>query len=124
MSDAATPVGAEQEMRAIRSEMTKAYQGVRAARTDEVEAKRLLKRARADALLGGDCPPTGRGGMTVAERDAWVDRRVDDESYALDVAEVNRKNAEDYLRTVRDQASLTQSIARLVEQAYSMSGRA
>ena len=54
------------------------------ARDAEVTATEALRMASARALLAEDCPRPKRGenGVTVADRDAWLDRRVASERVA------------------------------------------
>lgn len=86
------------------------------ARDAEVDAKAVLRLAVAKAVLDPECPRPKRGenGVTVADRDAWVDQQVHSEWLAAEVAEAHRKAAEDHLRVTRDQASTVQSMSALM----------
>lgn len=92
------------------------------ARDREVEAAEALRMATARAVLSEDCPRPKRGenGVTVADRDAWVDQQVADERFTHAVAEAHRKAAEDALRVVRDQASTVQSMSALMRAEMSL----
>jgi hypothetical protein len=117
-----TPIGSERAITNAKNYMGEAFAELKAARLAELEAKRVERRARTEAILGGDCPKVTRGGWTTAERDAWVERRTLAELEALDAAVVVRENAADHLRTVREQSSLVQSRHKSVMQAYQMAG--
>lgn len=104
--------------------LSSAQQQVARARDAEVQAQEALTLATARATLGADCPKPKRGenGVTVADRNAWVDQQVESERFDHAVKEATRKAAEDNLRVVRDQASLAQSMAALMRAEMSLSG--
>ena len=112
------PVQIESKLRSLVTEMTKAQQALAKQRDIEVGAEISYQRAR-DAV---ETPPVVRGGFTVAERDALIDRVTRDEWEAWRRATETRKSAEDYLRVVREQASVVQSLARSVTTAYGLAG--
>ena len=111
-----------QRLHTVHNDMAAAQRSVRQARDREVEAEATLRRATVAATLSDDCPKPKRGenGVTVADRDAWVDRRVEDERFQAAVAEAVRKSAEDALRVSRDQASVVQSLASLMRAEMSL----
>jgi len=115
-----TPVAVEQKLRALVTEMTKAQQMLAKARDVEVDAEIALAKAR-DAVAK-EAPKVTRGEFTVGEREEFIDTAVRDEWEALKRAEGERKNSEDYLRVVREQASVVQTLARSVQQAYQLAG--
>lgn len=117
-----TPVDIERKLRECYSELTRAYQILAAARNAETDAEIALMRARDEASLVA--PKVTRGQVTVTERDEIVDRAIRDEWEALTRAAGSRRNAEDYLRVVREQASLVQSLNASVRAAYAMAGAA
>lgn len=96
--------------------LTTAQGHVARARDVEVEAAEALRMAVVRATLSAECPKPKRGenGVTVADRDAWVDGQVADERFKAAVAEAGRKAAEDHLRVCRDQASVVQSMSALM----------
>lgn len=122
MSDM-TPVDIEREINRLKNATAGVYGDLRQARVDEIDAKHRLKRANVFAINRVDCPRVSRTGVTVADRDAWLYEQIADEEYAADMAEVSRKNAEDAVRELQLQASLTQTEARSVFQAYAVAGR-
>lgn len=80
--------------------------------------------AIARAVLSEECPRPKRGenGVTVADRDAWVDVQTADARAGAMGAEAYRKAAEDALRVARDQASVVQSLASLMRAEMSLAG--
>lgn len=117
-----SPVDIEQKLRALVNSLAAAYKELTEARDAEVHAKHAYESEHRAALLDPARPRVERGGMTTAERDAWVADRAAAKKEAYEIAEVVRKAAEDHLRVVRDQASVVQTLARSVQQAYSMAG--
>ena len=119
-----TPGQVQQRLYDVHQQMTMAARTVAAERNKEVAATEAYTMAKARATLSKDCPRPKRGenGVTVADRDAWVDQQVEAERFALAVAEATRKSAEDSLRVVRDQASLVQSLSALMRAEMSLSG--
>lgn len=116
-----TPIETERALEWAKNESAKAWKDLKACRTAEVDAKKAYRVAKTKALLGGDCPRVGRG-LTVAERDAWVDRETEDQLSAYEAAKVMTENANDYLKTVKEQGSYIQSQHKSVMQAYQMAG--
>lgn len=104
--------------------MANAQRQLAVARDAEVDAQVALRLATARAVTAEDCPRPKRGenGVTVADRDAWVDLQVADEWRAAIAAEAVRKAAEDHLRVTRDQASTVQSMSALMRAELSLSG--
>lgn len=113
-----------QRLHTVHQDMAAAQRAVREARDREVEAEAVLRRAIVATTLSADCPKPKRGenGVTVADRDAWVDQRVEDERFKAAVAEAVRKSAEDALRVSRDQASVVQSLSALMRAEMQLSG--
>lgn len=115
-----TPVQIESKLRALVTELTKA-QGILAnARDTEVDAEIALMRARDEVAKAA--PRVARGEFTVAEREEFIATATRDEWEARQRAETARKNAEDWLRVVRDQASVVQSLGASVRTAYGLAG--
>lgn len=105
-----------QRLHTVHNDMAAAQRSVRDSRDKEVAADAALRQAIVRATLSDECPKPRRGenGVTVAARDAWVDRQVERERFDAAVAEAVRKSAEDALRVSRDQASVVQSLASLM----------
>lgn len=106
----------QERLHTVHQDMAAAQRALRACRDKEVEAKAVLRVAIARATMSPDCPRPKRGenGVTVADRDAWVDNQVHDEWLTAEVAEASRRAAEDALRVSRDQASVVQSLSSLM----------
>jgi hypothetical protein len=114
----------QQRLYDVHQQMAAAATQAARARDAEVQAQEALTMARARAMLSEDCPRPKRGenGVTVADRDAWVDQQVADVRFAHAVAEATRKAAEDNLRVTRDQASLVQSLSSLMRAEMALAG--
>jgi len=119
-----TPGNVLDRLHQVHQDMAMSQRMLARARDAEVEAKATLRVAVAKATMSTDCPRPKRGenGVTVADRDAWVDVQVHDEWLAAEVAEAHRKAAEDHLRVVRDQASTVQSMSALMRAEMQLSG--
>lgn len=117
-----TPLETEQALTEVKNESGRAWRILKDARNAEVAAKKAYRVAKTEALLGGDCPRVGRDGVTVAERDAWIDQQTEEEHSAMEAAKAMTENAKDYLSTVREQGSHIQSQHKSVMQAYQMAG--
>lgn len=117
-----TPVEAERQIRWVQNKLTQAQADLRDARDEEVAAKHAHERAYRKVILSGDCPKVTRDGYTAAERDAWVADRCAEEREAYELAEVKRKAAEEHLRTLYQQGTLSATLAKSVGQAYQMAG--
>ncbi|MEU4558594.1 hypothetical protein AB0F72_09390 [Actinoplanes sp. NPDC023936] len=112
----------ESKLRHLVNDLTLAQSSLRAARDAEVDAKHAYESAHRRALLSEECPKVTRGGFTTAERDAWVAEQAAELERVFDLAEANRKAAEDYLRTVRDQAMIVMALGKSVQSAFSLAG--
>jgi hypothetical protein len=119
-----TPSACDAMLKTVFNAVSVAQRELREARTVEVNARRTYKRASVKATLSPAAPKVTRGGYTTAERDAWVDDKVDAEEFAYDQAKAARESAEDYIRSLRDQGVLVATLAKSVQQAYGMAGRA
>jgi hypothetical protein len=122
MSDALTPVEVETKLRGLVNEMYGAQKALAAARDLETTAEIAYKRAKAQAFHHSDCPHVSRGGHTVADRDAWVERKVMDEWAHARVATTAREVAQDNLRVVLAVAETVRSLGASVRSAYSLAG--
>lgn len=126
MPEQLTLVDIERKLRQLYNDLALAQRTLAEARDAEVNAKHAWESKRRRFLLDPDCPRTGRaaGAVTVAERDAWVDVKIEQEQQAYDIAEARRKAAEDHLRTLRDQAVLVSALAKSVQISMGLAGRA
>lgn len=117
-----TPVDVERQIRWIYNQLTRAQASLRDARDAEVKAKHVYERTRRRAILSSDCPKVARNGYTTADRDAWVDEQCAEPREAYELAEVARKASEEHLKTLYQQGTLAATLAKSVNQAYSMAG--
>lgn len=122
MSDTLTPVQIESKLRSLVTELTLAQTALRDARDREVAARHAYESVKRHAMFADGCPKVTRGGVTTAERDAWIDLEAAPEQRLYDIAEAGRKAAEDHLRVVRDQSMIVMSLGRSVNAAYAMAG--
>lgn len=121
------PAQIDRHLKRLYNELAFAIGDLRKARGEEVNAKKAYTEARNRLLLSGECPRVGRGSndVTVDEREAWINNRLDGEVWVLEGAKVVRESAEDYLNnTLRGQVSCIQSIGATARQMYDLSGRA
>lgn len=118
-----TPVMVETRLRQLVTELAQAQKALADARDAEVDAKHDLMRAKNREILSGRAPKVERGGATVAERDAWVEVQVEGHQFAYDRAQVVTMNAQEHLRTIREQAEIVRSLGASVRQAYEGMGR-
>lgn len=120
-----TPAEVERFLNLLNNEIARAQQNLRRARGRELDAKKIYARERDRLLLSDECPNVGRasGDVTVAERDAWVNTRIDDELWIYKTAKVEREDAESYVWAIKDQIEVLRSIGVLSRQAFDLSGR-
>lgn len=118
-----SPVAVESKLRQLVNQLTQAQGCLSETRNAETVAEIALKRARLAASESESCPKPQRGSVTVAEREAWIDAAVIHEYEVYRQATTAREIAADALRTTRDVASVVQSLAQSVRQAYSMAGQ-
>jgi hypothetical protein len=117
-----TPMFIERRMVVLINSLTRSQKALADARDVEVAAKHRYEKLHRRVLLSKDCPKVSRGGVTTAERDAWVDERCAAEELDYDLAVATREAASDHLRTLRDQAVLVSALAKSVGMAYATAG--
>lgn len=124
MSESLTPVDIERRLIQIVTDITRAQSELRKARDWETESEIALKRARLIASHRDDCPAPVRGGVTVGQRDEWIDRQCFEAWSAQRQAETAREIAQDGLRTVLAVAETVRSLGASVRMAYQLAGTA
>jgi hypothetical protein len=114
-----TPPEAERYLKQVSNELARAQITLRRLRYEELKLKKEYTEAKTVLLFSPECPQAGRGEgqVTVAERDAWVDSRIDCH-WQYESLQVQVKNAEDYLRTVGKQVSIAQSLNNTAKELY------
>ena len=122
MSDLTTPAGAEAKLRELVSSITQAQVDLKEARNRETAAEVALKKARITAFHAGDCPKVTRGGYTVADRDAWIDRQTLEQWEAHRWATTAKESAQDYQKALVSVLEAVRSINALHKAAFSMAG--
>ena len=122
MTDQLSPVQIETKLRSLVNQLTQAQGALAQARDAETDAEVELKRERIRAAHSPQCPKPARGSVTVAEREAWIDEQVAGAWEVHRRAVTAREIAQDHLRTLRDQASVVQSLGSSVRTAYGMAG--
>lgn len=111
----------KQQRWALRA-MWDATQELKAARDTEVDAEADYLSARRKAFFHPDCPVVVRGGVTTAERDAWVDQQVQDVEQKWKLAKATTQAAKDRLDTVRSQSVLISALAKTTQLIHANAG--
>lgn len=117
-----TPVDAENAMRWVLRAMFDAQKQLKVARESEVAAKQAFESARRAAFFSPDCPKPERGGYTVADREAHIERECADQRQAYEVATATREAAQDHLRVLNSQSVVLSALAKNVQQTYGVVG--
>lgn len=117
-----TPVDAERAMRWVLRAMLDAQRGLAEARDVEVSAKHEYERTRREAFFRDDCPKPTRGGFTVADRDAFLEKATSVERERYELAQATTQAAQDHLRTLNAQSVVMSSLAKNVQQTYTVVG--
>lgn len=122
--DPQTPPGAEAALQTFSDALEAGRLALAAARDAEVVAKAAFRKAKRKLLLSPECPKAAGPNRTctVAERDAWVEDQVADEELAYELAKTARVEANEHLKTLREQGSLQQSISKSVADSYRGTG--
>ncbi|MEU7170372.1 hypothetical protein ABZ949_02625 [Micromonospora tulbaghiae] len=120
--DSWTPVDAENAMRWVLRAMHDAQQQLREMRDAEVEAKHAHESARRNAFFSPDCPKPERGGFTVADREAFVEREAAAERRAYELATAAREAAQDRLRVLNSQSVVLAALNKNVQAAFNVVG--
>lgn len=102
--------------------MWEATKALASARDDEVNAEADYLSARRRAFFHEDCPVVVRGGVTVADRDAFIDRQVEDLETKWKLAKARTQAAKDHMDTLRASSVLISSIAKTTQQIHGTAG--
>lgn len=122
MTEDLTPIECERKLRGLVTAMSQAQLELRNARDAEVDKKHEYEAEKRRAFLSPECPKPTRGGLTVADREVYVDGAAADAQRAYDIATARREAAKDHLMVIRDQAMVVMSLLRSVSTAYNLSG--
>lgn len=117
-----TPVAIEQKLTSLVSEISRSQKDLAEARDVEAATEAALKRAQVTAFFRDDCPTPARGGLTVADREMWIDRETLDVWEAHRTAVKAREIAVDHVRAVLAQSEVVRSLGASVRTAYNVAG--
>lgn len=117
-----TPSKVEDAMRWVLRAMLDAQQRLKAARDGEVAAKHAFESVRRAAFFSAACPKPERGGYTVADREAFIEREVVAERQEYELASAAREAAQDHLRVLNSQSVVLSALAKNVQQTYGVVG--
>lgn len=117
-----TPVDAEKALRWVLRAMLDAQRGLAVARDVEVAAKHEYESAKRRAFFHADCPKPTRGGFTVADRDAFIEKATAEQRESYELATSAKEAAQDHLRTLNAQSVVMSALAKNVQQTYAVVG--
>jgi predicted short-subunit dehydrogenase-like oxidoreductase (DUF2520 family) len=124
VSEDLTLVDIERHLRRLANDLGLAQKEVADCRNVEVYTKHEYEQKQRRLVLSPNAPQVGRGDgkVTAAEKEAWVDINCEEQQQAYDLATVRREAASEHLRTLRDQASIIQTLARAVQVSMGLVG--
>jgi hypothetical protein len=111
-----TPADAEKALRWVLRAMYDTQILLAGNRDAEVAARHVYERRKREAFFSNNCPQPSRGGVTVGERDVWVEAQCVREREQYEIAQAMTQTATDHLRTLRDQSMVISSLAKTVGQ--------
>lgn len=122
IGDPWTPEQAENALRWVLRAMYDASKALKTARDVEVDAKHAFESARRVAFFSPDCPRPERGGYTVADREAYIERATAEQRQAYEIASKEKEAAQDHLRTLNSQSVVLAALSKNVNQTYNVVG--
>jgi hypothetical protein len=111
-----TPADAEKALRWVLRAMHDTQIQLADYRNAEVAAKHIYERKKREAFFAPDCPAPARGGPTVADREAFVERESARERQEYEIAQAYTAAAAEHLRTLRDQSMVIAALSKTVGQ--------
>ncbi|MFD6565336.1 hypothetical protein [Micromonospora profundi] len=117
-----TPPQAEAAMRWVLRAMFDTQKQLKVAREAEVAAKHAFESAKRAAFFSADCPKPERGGYTVADREAYIERATVEQRQAYEIATATREAAADHLRVLDKQSVVLASLNKNVQAAFNSAG--
>ncbi|WP_433731121.1 hypothetical protein ACQP2Y_21870 [Actinoplanes sp. CA-051413] len=120
--DALSLMESQRQQRWALRAMWDAKNRLAAVRDEEVTAEAVYQSARRRAFFDPNCPVVVRGGVTTAERDAWVDQQVEDVETKWKLAKAATQAAKDHMDTLRAQSVLISALAKTTQQIHAVAG--
>lgn len=117
-----TPVDAEKALRWVLRAMLDAQRELAQARDAEVACKHCYEDAKRRAFFHDDCPKPSRGGFTVADRDAFIEKATAQERQDYELVTATKEAAQDHLRTLNSQSVVLSALAKNVQQTFAVIG--
>ena len=110
------PADAEKALRWVLRAMYDTQLRLAGHRDAEIAAKHVYERKKREAFFNPDCPVPSRGGHTVADREAFVERESSREREEYEIAQAYTSAAAEHLRTLRDQSVVIAALSKTVNQ--------
>ncbi|MCW2870255.1 hypothetical protein [Actinacidiphila oryziradicis] len=121
---ALTPAEVDRHMKMLNNELARAQMALRRVRYKEIRDYKEFCDARSPLLLEADCPVVSKSaGVTVAQRDEWIQERLPALWWTFQASKLVRISAEDYNTRLARQVRCIQSINANARQAYDIGGR-
>ncbi|MEV1315319.1 hypothetical protein AB0J14_04460 [Micromonospora arborensis] len=120
--DGWTPAQADSAMRWVLRAMYEAQKELRKRRDAEIDAKHTFESAKRSAFFSPDCPKPERGGYTVADREAFIERECAEARRVFELATAAREAAQDALRVLDKQSVVLASLNKNAQQAFNLAG--
>lgn len=111
-----TPADAEKALRWVLRAMYETQIQLADYRNAELTAKHIYERKKREAFFADGCPVPARGGPTVADREAFVERESARERQEYEIAQAYTSAASEHLRTLRDQSMVIAALSKTVGQ--------
>lgn len=111
--DGWTPAQADSAMRWVQ---------LRERRDTEIDAKHTFESAKRAAFFSPGCPKPERGGYTVADREAFIERECAEARRVFELATAAREAAQDALRVLDKQSVVLASLNKNAQQAFNLAG--
>lgn len=110
------PADAEKALRWVLRAMYDTQIALAGHRDAEITAKHIYERRKREAFFDPECPTPARGGPTVADREAYVERASAREREEYEIAQAYTSAAQEHLRTLRDQSMVIAALSKTVGQ--------
>lgn len=119
-----SPAQTDRLLKEILNELGRARLALRDARRKEAVAEKAWQDKRIPLVMGEACPKPSRStGVTKEDRETWLIHNATKEYWDFRGAKVVRECAEDYMRMLREQVSVLQSLNANARTSYELTGR-